>query len=237
MKHGKRYSGGYDYKAIREYEAKIEKENALKSSLTSSSNRFWVTASVIAFISLCVLTLLAVKIYSIHFESRLRSDVTIYLNIREAVGNYLSYNGFEPDRNVAAVDIFSKSGEIYQGLVSSGRLEYKNFYSKLLQRSVIFRDCDDLRLGRLCVGFAQEKGAVTQLEAHVWPPASMPSISAAPVRYACVRESLYDDKNFYDVLAISKGSKGKELPRLCSEESMEADLTGEFDYIVAVGKL
>jgi hypothetical protein len=236
MKHGKKYSGGYDYKAIREYEAKIERENALKNSLTGSG-RFWVTASVIAFISLCILTLLAVKIYSIWFESRLRSDVTIYLNIREAIGNYLAYNGFEPDRNAAAADIFAKSGSIYQDLVSGGRLEYENFYSKVLERSVIFRDCDDLKLGRLCVGFAQEKGTVTQLEVHVWPPAGMPSISAAPVRYACVMESLYDDKNFYEGLAVSKGSKDRELPKLCSEESMEADLTGEFDYIVAVGKL
>ncbi|MDR2105095.1 MAG: hypothetical protein LBP51_04990, partial [Deferribacteraceae bacterium] len=93
-------------------------------------------------------------------------------------------------------------------------------------------------LGHLCAGFSQDAGAVvTALNAHAWPPKDTPSISAAPVRYACVFEVLHDDKNYYDGLGKSKASVDKKLPPLCAEESMKPDLIGEFDYIVGMGKL
>jgi hypothetical protein len=233
MRHGKKYSGGYDYHAIREYETKIEKQNELKRSL--EPNKLWVTITVIVVISLCVITLISIKIYSAWFESRLRSDVTMYINIRAATGDYLVRNGYEPDRG--SYNIYAESGNIIQTLVSSGRLEYGDFYSSTLQRSVIFRDCQNVLLGRLCVGFAQEVGEVTPLDVHAWPPKDMPSISAVPIRFACVAEVLHDDKNYYDGSGISKGSSGLQLPEVCSEESMKPDLTGEFDYIFGVGKL
>jgi hypothetical protein len=233
MRHGKKYSGGYDYKAIREYETRIEKQNEIKRAL--EPNKLWITMTVIVFISLCLVTLISVKIYSAWFESKLRSEVTMYVNIRAAIGNYLVHNGYEPDRDSA--NIYADSGKIIQTMVSSGRLEYEDFYSPTLQRSVIFRDCNNVLMGRLCVGLAQEMGEVTPLDVHAWPPKNMPSISAVPIRFACVAEVLHDDKNYYDGSGISKGSSGLTLPKACSEESMKLDLTGEFDYIFAVGKL
>jgi hypothetical protein len=159
----------------------------------------------------------------------------MYINIRAATGNFLVYNGFEPDRE--SPNIYADSGKIIQTIVSSGRLEYKDFYSSTLQRSIIFINCENVLLGRLCVGFAQEVGEITPLDVHAWPPKDMPTISAVPIRFACVAEVLHDDKNYYDGSGISKGSSGLTLPKACSEESMKPDLTGEFDYIFAVGKL
>ncbi|MDR2400290.1 MAG: hypothetical protein LBD73_01395 [Deferribacteraceae bacterium] len=233
MRHGKKYSGGYDYNAIREYETKIEKQNELKRSLEPS--KLWVLITVIVFISLLIITLAAVKIHSVWYESKLRSDVLIYLNLRKATESYLIMNGFEPDRG--AIDPFPVSGNIIQTLVSSGRLNYEDFYSPLLKRSLIFRECEDINMGHLCTAFAQETGEVTALDVHDWPPKGMNYISAVPVRYACTMEVIYDDRNYYQGTGVSKGSRDKIIPKLCIEESMKPDLIGEFDYIVVAGTL
>lgn len=203
-----------------------------------NENKFTAARLVVLILTagLVAVVVLVVKFFiGIAF---MRMDMSVYTKMKGAMTYYITANtqtqlpgGIRMEEDPAPL-----TGKAVNALTNMELLSYTDTYARSIKRSIVFRNCGDHiaePILPLCVGFAQEPGKITPLNADTWPPPGS-TISSVPLRFACYAEMILDDRNYNSGNGFANGPSAFTYPDSCLSEPMDYDTSGYFDYLFSV---